>query len=490
MKPMRLVAMMTPILALALWRCWSEEGPLPLTSPFDAGSPIDNGRDGSSSGSIRKDATAADANSEDAVAFDAAPGDGGTPRSPLLQYGTWKLIPGINNPNCLIAENAAAAVPPLEWQACANNRAGCKKLKKTWTNKPGAGIGFGGNAEPRAVRIGGKPHLLHQMGAPEGYGVDDGEYLNVVRGLDGITVAATFHTEKGTNSCVARGLSTDGKTVAYAGFQRPPPATSGPRTPFVLNFAAGGFSVSPRTQDGVPTFGGFIGTSTDRTFHQLTGGGFGIFNPSTNAWVQKDGEVAIAPFEAPMGVVGGAIGTHGGVPVGITYTDNSGNWVRVTSPAGEHYTTGFALDRDNQNRMYWIESDSFSGPPTSSILYTAPFAKTAAELAAAGGPKRLTNLGGLNGRGGTDMIANAGLAVDLFAWDTAFVVRGSDGKGWTIPAEPGEYFAQGIWVDDNEVWLATAVVPPGSTPAQGIFFDGILVIQRSSLGAPTLMPKP
>jgi hypothetical protein len=483
MKPMRPLALFAPLFLLALWRCGKNDH-LPLFSAPDGGI-TDSGNlvifgyddaSSSSSGSSGIDATV------------DQPVDAAKPDSPLLQRGVWKLIPGINNPNCLIAENAAEAVAPLEWQPCANNRAGCKKLKKTWTNLPGAGFGVGSYGEPRVVKLNGKAFFFHQMGIPKaGYRVDDGEHLNVVRTLDGLAMIATYNAVRTTGSCAVRSLGTDGRTVAYSGISKLAPG--GKLTEIQQIFDGNSLIAREVPTDGVPALGGYVGTSTERTYKQLDVGSFAIFNPSTNAWVQKDGMAATVPFEAPLGVVGGAIGTANDVPVGLVYTDDDGNWTRVTSPVGARYATGMALDRQNQNRMYWIESNSFSGEATSSILYSAPFAKTAAELAAKGGPKRITELGALNGRGGPDMFANAGVAIDLLAWDKAFAIRESDGKGWSIPADPGEIFAQGMWVDDSEIWLATAVVPPGGTAGDGIAFEGIMVIQRSSLGAPDLMPR-
>jgi hypothetical protein len=481
LRGIRTLGVIVSVISAGLWCCKSENGVI-VYPQADAGAALDAGKD-----AARKRDTGV--TTEPADASPEPPIDAAKPGSPLLQRGTWKPIPGINNPNCLIAENAAEAVPPLEWQPCANNRAGCKKLKKTWTKLPGAGFGVAGYGSPRIVKLNGKAFLFHQMGMPDaGYRVDDGEYLNVVRTLDGVAVSATFHKIGGTNTCSARTLSTDGKTVAYQGFQRPPPRSDGPIDPFVLRFDGATINVALMAE-GAPQLGGYIGTSTARTYHQLYAGGWGIYNPTTKAWAQKDGTLATVSFEAPLGVVGGAMGTASGLPVGLIYTDDDGNWTRVTSPVGERYATGMALDRENQNRMYWIESNALAGDATSSILYSAPFAKTAAELAAKGGPKRITELGPMNGRGGADMLANAGVAIDLLAWDKAFAIRDSDGKGWSIPADPGEIFAQGMWVDDNEVWLATGAVPQGSTANNGYAFEGIMVIQRSSLGAPDLMPK-
>jgi hypothetical protein len=477
---MRWIGVLGPVALIGLLRCASDYVPIePSWDGTDAGLV----RDGTPTAAISQ--ALPDAALPDAAPFDAAAQDGG------LLRGKWKPIPGINNPICLMAEEPAASVPPLEWQPCAGNRPGCKKLKKTWTRLRGAGLGFGNDAEARMVRIGSALYLVHQLAMPDApYRVDDGEWLNVIRNRDGVAVFASYNKLLNLDVCGAKATATDGKSILYAGIHRPPPVPTPPGESlrYTLRFDGASTLAAPLPTEGVPEIGGFVGTSTERTFHQLDLGGFAVFKPAANAWVQSKGEAAIVPFEAPMGVVGGAIGTHNNVPVGITYTDNDGNWTRVTSPVGERYTTGMALDRENQNRMYWIESNSFSSP-TESVLYSAPFAKNAAELAANGGPKRITSFGAMNGRGGAAMIANAGVAVDLLAWDKAFVVRESDGKGWEIPAEPGEVIYQGIWVDDTEVWLETAVVPPGGLPENGISEEGILVIQRSSLGAPTLARK-
>jgi hypothetical protein len=465
---------------VSLWCCKSDTGIIPYPQG-DAGAASDAGKDAT----VKRDTGVT---TEPADASPEAEVDAAKPSSPLLQRGRWKPIPGINNPHCLMAENAAEAVAPLEWQPCANNRVGCKKLKKTWTKLPGAGFGVGEYGEPRVVKLNGKAFLFHQMGMPDaGYRVDDGEHLNVIRTLDGVALVATYNKVFNNDVCGAKRLATDGKTVTYGGIDKDSPASTLKRWNQIFDGRT--LVSSPVPTEGVSPLGGFIGTSTARTYQQLDVGSFAIFNPSTNEWVQKDGMAATVPFEAPLGVVGGAIGTANNVPVGLVYTDDDGNWTRVTSPVGARYATGMALDRENQNRMYWIESDSFSGDATSSILYSAPFAKTAAELAAKGGPKRITELGPMNGRGGADMLANAGVAVDLLAWDKAFAIRSSDGKGWSIPADPGEIFAQGMWVDDSEIWLTTGAVPQGSTANSGYAFEGIMVIQRSSLGAPDLMPR-
>jgi hypothetical protein len=138
--------------------------------------------------------------------------------------------------------------------------------------------------------------------------------------------------------------------------------------------------------------------------------------------------------------------------------------------------------------MYWVESDDIA-PATNPVLYTAPFSRNAAELAANGGPRRVTALRDTSGQGGTNMIANGGLVLDSYNWNQAQLIRASDGKAWRINAEPGEYFSRAMWVDDQEVWMVTAVTPPGEDPSNGIWESGILVIDRASLGEPTVLPQ-
>lgn len=66
------------------------------------------------------------------------------------------------------------------------------------------------------------------------------------------------------------------------------------------------------------------------------------------------------------------------------------------------------------------------------------------------------------------------------------LTRLSDGMGWRIDAEAGEGFTQPVWVDDADVFLATAKIVPqidrlGDTST-------VIRISRATLGPPTVPP--
>jgi hypothetical protein len=220
-----------------------------------------------------------------------------------------------------------------------------------------------------------------------------------------------------------------------------------------------------------------VAAGDNRTFLFLKSSDFALYDTQAKAFTTKAGVLATVPILTPVGVPGGGIGQNVVIGQGITYTDNAGNWQMVTAPG--KFITGFSIDRRNQNRMYWVESVDYA-PSTASTLYTAPLSRSPAELAANGGPVKVTSIGASNGRGGAGMFANAGLVLDFESWSEALAIRGSDGKGWKIPAEPGTYFVEALWADDKELWFSTGVVAGDDTPDCSLFLDGIMVIDRQS----------
>jgi hypothetical protein len=86
-------------------------------------------------------------------------------------------------------------------------------------------------------------------------------------------------------------------------------------------------------------------------------------------------------------------------------------------------------------------------------------------------------------------VAGEGLAADVNDYKEAWIVRGSDGKGWRIAAEPNEYLVKVFWIDSEEIWLSTAPVVPGFEPEQGLLESNIMIIRRDSLGPATDCPQ-
>jgi hypothetical protein len=406
---------------------------------------------------------------------DAAYRDIERPETGVLT-GVWKEIPGIPNPNCLMAEDPNASVGPLQFQPCANNRAGCKKMKNTWSNKRSA-ISFGAAGDTIVRKVAGKLLLQYQREYAQTDYVRGRESIIVVQELKGLAVTAIYKNADALAYC---GLSSRSLSKQSAYF----------RGGTLLSEVILRENLSTRRYEifdiGDTKLKGPIGATDTHVFVQTDSFNHVIYDTRSKEFLRNAEGVIQIPFSVPLGVTGGAFGMSNIEP-GVMFGSENGSYALVTKSAPK-FTTAIAIDDDDNQRMYWVESDDIA-PAINPVLYTAPFSRNAAELAANGGPRRVTALRDTSGQGGTNMIANGGLVLDSYNWNQAQLIRASDGKAWRINAEPGEYFSRAMWVDDQEVWMVTAVTPPGEDPSNGIWESGILVIDRASLGEPTVLPQ-
>ena len=81
------------------------------------------------------------------------------------------------------------------------------------------------------------------------------------------------------------------------------------------------------------------------------------------------------------------------------------------------------------------------------------------------------------------LVANAGVAVQLVSPTKIYLTRISDGWSWSVDADPGDEISRPLWVDATEVWFAVDDAVNKKTWS-------IVRIERSSLGPPTIPPKP
>jgi hypothetical protein len=172
----------------------------------------------------------------------------------------------------------------------------------------------------------------------------------------------------------------------------------------------------------------------------------------------------------------GAASTGGSASMALVKAD--GSFVTLLAPTAPHVITAVSIDRASNQQIAWVEGDPLD-PCRNAILWTSPYATSASEVAR----RAVAALNDTQGRCGQYMVANAGAVLSLSDLDKAQITRLSDGMGWVVPADTGEVFSQPLWVDDNEVWLATG---PASDPDGIHDFTGILRVARSSLGSPTV----
>ena len=215
---------------------------------------------------------------------------------------------------------------------------------------------------------------------------------------------------------------------------------------------------------------------------QITGGLALLDLPSNTVTIPRDG-AQIAAIEAARPVKDGAVVFRlGATQIMLDYLRRDGTTTRLVTPPGTRQVSGFAIDRSQNESLVWVEADEVQ-PATNAVLFTSPAATSAAAVVR----RRVTAFDAAGGDGGGRMIANAGFALVLTGKTTALLVRLADGAGWTIHAEPDTVFVKAMWVDEQDVWIATGIRP--YFPSEITYEDGTIRLARTSLGAPDVAPK-
>lgn len=178
--------------------------------------------------------------------------------------------------------------------------------------------------------------------------------------------------------------------------------------------------------------------------------------------------------EVPLPVPGGAV-VFDLEPYGIAFLADDGRFEHLYAPSKGWVPTEIKIDRSAANAIVWAESVYGATGYEQVTLWTSPAAQTAADFR----PRRIGRLPSTTQRGGA-MAANRDAVLTIADPTTATITRISDGAIWSVAGEPGDDFVLPLWIDDDEVWIATA--PAGAGAAN---MSGILRIRRDSLGAPT-----
>jgi len=166
---------------------------------------------------------------------------------------------------------------------------------------------------------------------------------------------------------------------------------------------------------------------------------------------------------------------------GLGYIDPAGNHSSLLQAQPKHNINAVTVDRGaDPQQMVWIEAQSDGGDFLSTEIWTSPLAKTSA------GIQRRLVAKDPYGSGFTlaALVADRGLVVFKNGLQSARLVRLSDGKGWTIPADTDHNVSEIMGITDDSVWLLVskrdAMVPDVTEPT------AIQRVRLDSLGDPTV----
>ena len=188
--------------------------------------------------------------------------------------------------------------------------------------------------------------------------------------------------------------------------------------------------------------------------------------PSVEAGVPLEGDPG-----NPIAPDGFVLSRVVGANYGFDLLSSSGNTSRMIWEP--HNIMNVAFDRATSNQLVWVAFDGL-GPYSGATLRTAPYAHVLS-------PSDVTKLSWTSTTRppGYEMVANAGVVLNVVSDGNALLTRLSDGWGWSIAPDPGDIFIRPLWVDANELGSPPAMqhqrrcgVSSGST-------ERLLVAQRS-----------
>ena len=398
--------------------------------------------------------------------------------------GEWKPLPGVPSGSCLYATEPAKSIDPLEWEPCPN-RVGCKRLKVTWTPFYGS-LYF--EAQEPVVPIAGVPHIMFRRDHPDQQYAPGHQLIAEVEDLAGnvkSAIASGLGALSSPTSCLALngsiGPDLFGLLVGVSSeLEAPDRVVHVAWSP--LNAPGAIATRAVRNSDLGPASLAAVQTGQNRVLLQTADYRYGMIDTASRALVPRQG--AHPSYLMPRPTAGGFLVLDWDDPAGLAFLSNANTFTNIYRPSGGRQVTSVHLDRSDGDRMVWVEGTDES-PSTDTVYWTAPLTKNGGTIQ----PRRITAFEDPTGTGGVYAALSQGLIVN-YGYDYALLTRISDGWSWKIPANPGEYFWRGVWVDDSEVWLAVGIPSsPSGNPALGLLLTGMVRFSRAELGAPTIPPS-
>jgi hypothetical protein len=400
--------------------------------------------------------------------------DGGESDAPVVidrswLTGDWDPIASLPRCDILIARHPERDVPPFKWKRCGSGRAGCSELDVDWTTNPGRKL-FAWDKEPVHPARDGKPVLLIRkryptLGKPSSTDHD----MTVLQDLNGSTLwAEAYSFTPRSESLTTSGVSSPQGFLQVITSRTQPTARYRASTWNAL--------LAPTEVDvSFQTLGG------SQSIVHINEASALVLTLDTNRWVLVNyttGAVINArlALDDPREFPGGFLVRSYAAGTPVIYLKNNGAFENYLPAAPSRTVTGYAVDRTQGNAIVWVEATGLA-PSTNPVMYTAPYAATAAGVV----PLRVTAYDDPSGFGGGYMIAANGFALNRTSPTRVLLTRLSNGDSWTIDAEPGDGIWNPLWVDAQHVWLGT-----GKLDINGVNMESesILRIDRASLGAP------
>lgn len=351
-------------------------------------------------------------------------------------------------------------IAPFPWRPCPDGRVGCQTFTADWEERGTTRAFAPAYIDPVFEDENGVVHVTYtrDMKARDAFG------YQVVQSMDGPGEAALSVAYAGCGLLAQAskyglsGVLVD--SVEPQGYVAWGPRTAGaPLTTVAANVAANLY-----IYQGAALGDGFIALES-------TSGG-----PIVGAAYKLAERAFVGPTpghtmasEGVRPVAGGFVGVFDTQPWSVGFSPLTGGLQILARPSPGMVMSSLSVDR-KQNALVWTERTS----EDVHTVWTSPMATTEATMQ----PRKVARA-----PYASLPVANAGMFLSTVSERLARLVRLSDGMGWDIPPVGDLLYLQGLWVNDDVIWILASKVYSGGAPA-----NSAVRITRASLGPPTVAP--
>ncbi len=392
--------------------------------------------------------------------------------NPFPFPGTWNVIPGAPvGCDTRVAQDPAASVSAFKWEACAGGRQGCAQYTADW-NPGSTELLLQADNERDPVILDGVPYFrfVRRFYA----GNSQRRYATVVQPMEGPALFAVSYNGKSPVSCSASsGFGPDGAALINTALTSPKQSwltlTTWDRVADLKVIRLGDSELGGISVQLLPAHNRVFAT-VDYNMDQSTV----AIDPSVGRIYSPNDSRHFYYTTMPKVVKDGIL-LYGNVPMsGVYFMDPNGSARRVVKPQPGHYVISFGVDHASNDSIVWMEAKDGDGLDLIDFsLWMSAYATSESQL------QRRKVAAFADGTIYGQFVVNHGLVLLLARGNEGRLLKLADGRSWGIRSDTERVLGLPVWVDEQCSWFVTS-------KSEGSSSDGLIRIDRSTLGEPTI----